>query len=84
MAVLSDVDRASLWAEFMRLLSDTRETCAITKTDLRAALNAADAWADSNAAAYNAALPLPARTALTAQQKARLLLLVIRRRWEVS
>ena len=84
MAVLPDVDRAALWAEYMRHQSAEHATMAFTKDDLRAAVNAADAWVDANAASYNAALPLPARTALTAKQKALLLMFVIRRRWEVG
>lgn len=81
MATLSPADRATLSAEVQR-----SGDCpgAITKPDLLAAINAADDWADLNAAAYNLALPLPARTALTARQKAALLMYVIRRRYEVS
>lgn len=81
MAVLSDADRAELWAQFMRDLSAVREATALSKADLRAAINAADAWADSNAASYNTALPQPARNTLTAAQKARILSYVIARRW---
>lgn len=84
MAVLSDNDRATLWAALMREISATGQTVSITKPDLRAAVNAADQWADDNAASFNSAIPQPARSALTAQQKARLLLFVIRRRFEVS
>ena len=84
MAVLTAAERADEWAKFMRAESDERNPISITKADLRAALDAADAWADANAAAYNSALPLPARTALTARQKARLLMFVIRRRFEVT
>jgi molybdopterin-guanine dinucleotide biosynthesis protein len=84
MAVLPDNDRLALWADLMREMSASGEAVSITKADLRAALNAADAWADSNAAAYNTAIPQPARNALTARQKARLLMYVMRRRYEVS
>jgi hypothetical protein len=84
MAVLPDSDRVALWAEFMQNQSAERATMPLLKAELRAAVNAADAWADANAAAYNAALPLPARGALTARQKAMLLMFVIRRRWEVT
>lgn len=84
MAVLSDADRAAEWAELMRDLSAAGEPCAVTKADLRAALNAADTWVDDNAASFNAAIPQPARGALTASQKARLLMRVVRRRYEVS
>lgn len=81
MAVLSDQDRADIAALMGRELSDVRELLGVSKVDLRAAVNAADAWADANAASYNATLPLPARTALTVQQKARLLVYVIRQRF---
>jgi hypothetical protein len=84
MAVLSTADRAALWADAMREMSALGASCSITKADLRAALDAADVWADSNAASYNAALPQPARTALSARQKARLLAYVIMRRYEVT
>jgi hypothetical protein len=84
MAVLPDADRVALWAEFMRDQSASRTPMGLTKADLRAAVDAADAWADSNAASFNTALPQPARNALTAKQKALLLMVVIRRRWEVT
>jgi molybdopterin-guanine dinucleotide biosynthesis protein len=84
MAVLADNERLALWADLMREMSAAGEAVSITKADLRAALNAADAWADSNAASYNTAIPQPARGALTARQKARLLTYVIRRRQEVT
>lgn len=84
MAVLTDTERQALWAELMRELSQRSEPVALTKQDFRAALNAADDWAEANSASYNAALPQPARGALTARQKAMLLTWVIRRRWEVQ
>lgn len=53
---------------------------AFTKPDLAAAVAAADAWADTNAASYNAALPAAFRTTATAQQKSLLLALVAMKR----
>lgn len=53
---------------------------AINRNDLRAAINAADDWADANAVSFNQALPQPARGSLTAAQKAMLLMIVIARR----
>lgn len=79
MAVLSDNDRIDSWAEFMRL---NTEGIGISKADLRAAVNAADDWANSNAASFNSALPQPARGSLSSAQKARLLSLVVRKRYE--
>lgn len=84
MAVLSDADRAALWAEFMREASDARDGLPLSKADLRTAVNDIDAWVDSNATSFNNAISQPARGALTAKQKARLLVYVVRRRWEVS
>jgi hypothetical protein len=81
MALLSDQDRAELSAALIRELSELRETHTLTKADLRAAVNAADAWAEANAASYNTALPQPARNALTSGQKARILMFVIRQRF---
>jgi hypothetical protein len=81
MAVLSDPDRLTCWAELMRELSAGGETVSLTKADLRAALNATDAWIDSNAASYNTALPQPARNVLTAAQKTRLFMRVAARRY---
>lgn len=67
MAQLLDADRAIVFAETMRRIASGFG--GITKPDLRAAVDATDTWIDSNAASYNAALPLPARTALSAQEK---------------
>lgn len=84
MAVLNAADRQALWADLMREVSSIREPCSITKIDLRAAIDAADAWADANATSYNTAIPQPARTALSARAKARILMYVLRRRFEIS
>ena len=85
MAALSDPERQELTDAIARELSNLRIVLgAVTKADLRAAINAADAWADANAAAFNAALPQPARAALTAKQKNYLLEYVLRKRRENS
>jgi hypothetical protein len=81
MAALTTQQRTELFAALMRT-----PNCpgGVTKTDLLAAVNAADDWADANAGSFNAALPLPARNVLTARQKAALLMFVISKRFEVS
>ena len=85
MAVLTDTERTDLHTEWMRALSDQRSSIgALSKADIRAAINATDTWIDSNAASYNSALPAQVRNALTAKQKAELFLFVARRRYEVS
>ena len=85
MAVLDESNRRGLWAEFMSKLSLERESIgSINKNQLRAAVDAADDWVDTNAASFNAAIPLPARTELTAKQKAQLLAFVVERRFSVE
>lgn len=77
MAVLPDQDRNRVWRWFMRR---NTEPCGYTKADLRAAIDACDSWVDSNATAFNTALPQPFRGAATAQQKTLLLCWVAMRR----
>lgn len=81
MANLSAEDRRAAWRDLMADLSREREPLALTKPDLRAAVDAVDAWVNSNAASLNNAIPQPARSALTSAQKARLLTLVVRKRY---
>lgn len=83
MALLADADRAAVWAEYMRDISAERGAFgALTKADLRAAVNALDQWLDDNAAAVNSVIPQPARGALTSAQKSRLFRDVLRKRYE--
>lgn len=85
MALLANADRLGVWARLMQDLSAAREQVpSLTKADLRAAVDAVDQWVDDNAASYNSAIPQPVRGALTARQKAELLLYVIRQRYEVA
>jgi hypothetical protein len=65
----------------MQDLSAAHEACGITKADLRAAVDAADQWVSDNAASYNNAIPQPARGVLTSSQKARLIAVVITKRF---
>lgn len=81
MALLSAADRTGTCADYMRDVSAVREQLAgVTKADLLAAVNAVDQWIDDNSASFNSAIPQPARSALTTQQKADLFLRVLRRR----
>lgn len=86
MAVLSNADRAAIDKYTQRNL--LKETGAgfgsLSAADLRAAINAADDWADTNAAAFNTAIPQPARGALTTKQKTKLLMYVIARRADLA
>jgi len=84
MAILSNVDRIQLWKEFMDESSSVRDPLDLTKADLRAAVDGLDDWLEANAAAVNQAIPQPARGSLTAKQKARLLVFVIKQRFRVA
>lgn len=81
MAVLTDNQRAAVCADFQRDKSLAREAFGnLTKDDIRAAINALDNYFDTNAAVINLAIPQPARSALTGQQKLDLVLRVLQRR----
>jgi len=70
MAAMTTEQRRAVWARIMR---DETETLGLLKADLLAAVNALDDFLETNAATINAAIPQPARGALTVAQKARLL-----------
>lgn len=75
MAVLDDTTRQTIRNYVMR-----RWGSALSKADLRAAIDATDSWIDSNAASFNSALPAAAQSGLTAQEKTVLFCVVALRR----
>ena len=81
MAVLSDSDRFAAWKSFMQ---DNTEEFSLSKSDIREAINAADAWVQDNKISFNVAIPQPARNALSAAQKAHILLFVVSTRFGVG
>lgn len=81
MAILADSERVNAWVDFLRDESSDSQSIACLKADVRAAINAADDWANSNQSSYNLALPQPARGALTTRQKTRILMFVLERRY---
>jgi hypothetical protein len=82
MAILADTDRKVIWAEFMSAVSNINEpVTGLTKAELKAAVDAIDTFMSNNATALNTAIPQPARGALSIAQKARLLSMVIKRRY---
>lgn len=80
MAVLPNADRIAVWEQWMRE-NKAAVTGALTKAQLRAAVDALDDFLNTNATNINNAIPLPARTSLSAAQKAALLNYVVLRRW---
>lgn len=83
MAVLSNGDRTLVETAVNRDVA-VIQGIAITKPDLRAAINAIDDWVDSNSSAFNTAIPQPARGGMTTKQKAALLLYVVNQRYLVA
>lgn len=79
MAIMADADRAEVTAQWQRENETT--VGAITKADLRAAINAIDQYMSDNAAAMNSAIPQPARGQLTTKQKALILTAVVAKRY---
>lgn len=81
MAILLDADRAELTAEIQR----TSECPGgLTKPQLRAVVNALDAWWETVATAGNTAIPQPQRGILTTKQKAALFMMVLQQRYKVA
>ncbi len=83
MAYLNEADRETVWAEMMEAQKARtgQNFGAITKADLRSAVDGLDAFLEDNAASINSAIPQPARAELTQQQKALLLQFVIAKRY---
>ena len=83
MPELNDEDRKEIWRDFMHSKNRRLEPFGnLLKADIRDAVNAVDVWVNDNAANFNNAVPLPARTELTKKQKAELLVFVIKKRFE--
>lgn len=85
MAALITADRIAVGASFQSDASRANEPLgAIVKADVQAAVAAIDDWVVANAAAFNTAIPVAARSALSTGQKARLLMYVVRKRYETG
>lgn len=80
MAALTAVERNALSALFCEEVSRGRSPLALTRAQLRAALDAVDQWVEDNVSSFNAAIPQPARGSLTARQKAALFFYVVQKR----
>ncbi len=81
MAALTTQQRQDIRASYGRTVSARREAFALSRADLDAAIAAIDGWIDANATAFNNALPVAARTGLTAAQKTELFYLVAMKRF---
>ena len=83
MAVLGAADREAIFKDYASDISNRRLSVTLTKAELRAAINAIDDWSEANQTSFNTAIPQPARGALTAKEKALLLMFVTAKRWGV-
>lgn len=81
MAVMDGEERRRVWAHLMRSIpAEIAPMPAVTKAELRAAVDACDEWITLNAAVFNAALPQPFRAEASAAQKTWLFAMVALRR----
>jgi hypothetical protein len=81
MAILDDATRELIWRVFMSENND--QLGAMTKGELRAAVDAIDQWTEDHTSDFNLAIPQPARGALSTKQKALILMYVVNRRFGV-
>lgn len=77
---LPEQDRSRTSTAFQRYCSTFGLGLDLTKTQLRAAVDAVDDWCDTNATSFNQTIPAAARSALTPAEKALLLAYVAMRR----
>lgn len=81
MAVLSAADRTAGCNAYLAERNIARDGMAEVKANIKAAFDALDDYFNTNASAINTAIPQPARGSLTTQQKARLAIAVLERRY---
>ena len=83
MPELNDPDRSKVWRRHMasNMKATGQSFGDLTKQDIRAAVNALDTFFNDNLPLFNAAIPEPARTELTARQKALMLTMIIEQRF---
>lgn len=82
--MLTEQDRQQIYSQFSSETSSVWEPLPLSKAELRTAVDAIDGWIEDNIISFNSAIPEPAKSALTAKQKTKLLFMVIKRGWEVS
>lgn len=70
MAALTEPERQKIHRALMRRWSHLFEPCAFSKADLRASVDAIDAWIDANAGTINQEFAGTFKSGATAEQKA--------------
>jgi len=85
MAYLTEQAKLSLWAEVMSAASARRESFgALSKEELREAINALDVWLDEALASFASAVPAAVREALSTKQQFKLLFAVVKKPLEAD
>ena len=84
MAELSAAQREEIVKDIEQRWSNIWDVVAFSRQDLSAAVAAMDSFFDSNAATINNAYPAGFKANATTAQKARLLTLVVAKRYEVT
>ena len=81
---LLEPDRENVRHRMTKRLSSVWEPLGLTKPELKAAVDATDDYIAATQGDYNQALPEPARSTLTKQQKAELFTQVAGERYQVD
>ena len=84
MSVMQAGDRKAAFVDFVEEIKQRGNPFNLAKADTQAAVDAADQWASDNAASFNSALPVAARTTLSAAEKALLLAFVVLKRYRTG
>jgi predicted lipase len=84
MAIMQEPDRTEVRSKIAQYLSKKREPINLTKGELKSAIDGVDQYLFENELLINQAIPQPARSELTKQQKALLMAYVTLRRYEVG
>lgn len=79
--LLPDNLRQAILGSLIQDWSRTDPALGLSLSDIRAAADATDDWIEANTAAFNSALPEPARSVLTTSQKEFLFLAVAQGRF---
>lgn len=82
MAVLSDNDRIKVWRKLQDDYGERHSSMALTKAQLRTAVNEIDDWVNTNMATAIAAITGTPSTVLTADEKEEVFFRVARQRWK--
>jgi len=78
MAALTATQIDRILDEFHDAIINSGRSCTWLKAVARQTITAAGDWVDTNAASFNSALPAAMRTALTVDEKATLLRIVLK------